>query len=157
MNDEQNSRNSQSRLGQLFQVVKEYVYELRDVRNLGMFVFVGMVLLVSWSSAKAIQTNYALQKQLEHLKQENEVGKLQNSTLKLKNQYYNTPQYLEVAARQNFGLASPGETVLLVPKDVALKNTVAKPTKTKAETTAKQLPFWQENLRDWANFFFHRS
>ncbi len=134
-----------------------YVRSLRDVRNLSLAIFVGMVLLVTYSSARAIQTNYALQKQLEQLRQENEVTKLENANIKLRNQYYNTPQYLDVAARQNLGLAAPGETVLLVPKESALKNTVPMPNQTKSTTSAKDLPFWQQNLRDWTNFFLHRG
>lgn len=145
----------------LFMTMKTYVggylASLRDVRNLGVLIFFAMVLLVSWSSARAIQTNYALQKQLERLRQENEVAKLENSNIKLRNQYYNTPQYLEVAARQNLGLAAPGETVLLVSKEVALKNVVKEVGSNSQIHVAKELSFWQKNLRDWANFFLHRS
>ena len=136
---------------------KQYVRSLRDVRNLSLAIFIGMVLLVTYSSARAIQTNYALQKQLEQIREENEVSKLENATIKLRNQYYNTPQYLEVSARQNLGLASPGETVLLVPKESALKNTVAMPKKASSDSTARDLPAWQQNLRDWTNFFLHRG
>jgi hypothetical protein len=50
---------------------------------------------------------------------------LQNENDDLKNAYYKSPQYLELSARQNFGLAAPGEKELLVPKAVALAHVPA--------------------------------
>lgn len=91
------------------------------------------------------------------MQQQNEVKKLQNETQKLENNYYTTSQYREVAARQNFGLASPGETVLLVPKETALANTVAVPESEDKEQPAKNKPFYQENFESWIDFFFHRT
>ena len=137
--------------------ISQYVSSLKDVRNLSMVIFVGMVLLVTYSSARVIQTNYALQKQLEHLRAENEVTRIENDNIRLRNQYYNTPQYLEVAARQNLGLATPGETVLLVPKETAMRHTVPMPQSMQRATPAKDLPSWQQNLRDWTNFLLHRT
>jgi hypothetical protein len=51
------------------------------------------------------------------------VLKLENQNAALQNRYYQTDQYLDLAARQNLGLAAPGEKVLLVPRSVALKYT----------------------------------
>jgi cell division protein FtsL len=101
-----------------------YIYELQDIRVAGMVVFGIVVLLISWSGVKSIDTNYQLQKQISELKQENDVANLDNQNLQLQNQYYNSNQYLDLSARQNLGLAAPGETELIVPKDVALKYTV---------------------------------
>lgn len=137
--------------------VREYVLSLRDVRNVGQLAFVALVLLISWSGIKAIQTNYGLEKQVQNMQQQNAIAQLENENLSLENAYYNTSQYLEVSARENFGLAKPGETVLLVPKAVALKHTVAQPSTEATTITAKKLPFWQTNFRDWMNFFLHRS
>src|ERR1700733_13507286 len=97
---------------------------LKDVRNVGMLVFVAIVLLVSWSGVKAINSNFSLQKQISQLQQQNAVQQLANDNLKLQNDYYNTPQYLELSARQDFGLTAPGETEWIVPQNVALAHTV---------------------------------
>src|SRR5690349_12374719 len=104
----------------LEQKYQEYLSKLTDVRVLGQVVFVGVVLLFSWSAVKVIHTNYKLQQQIARLQQENELQKLKNDNQRLKNEYYKSPQYLELAARQNFGLAAAGEKELLVPKEVAL-------------------------------------
>jgi cell division protein FtsB len=137
--------------------VKAYVLSMRDVRNVGSLAFVVLVLLISWSGVKAIETNYKLQQEVSRLQEQNEVKKLQNQNKKLENQYYTTPQYREVTARQNFGLAAPGETVLLVPKDVALAHTVSMPDEKKGSAPAKKKPFYQQNFEAWMDFFFHRA
>lgn len=138
-------------------LIKEYVHSLRDVRNVGLLVFVIIVLLVSWSGIKTIQKNYTLQKQISQLQQENEVDTLQNTNLALRNEYYSTDQYLELAARQNFGLGAPGETELLVPKDVALAHTVKQPGTASVKTSVPNQPFWQRNFESWMDFFLHRT
>ena len=131
-------------------------HKLTDIRFVGQIVFVVIVLLISWSGVKSIQTNYGLQKQITGLKQQNELQRLKNENLNLQNDYYNTDQYLEVAARQNFGLAAPGETVLIVPKSVALANTVDT-TPNQDETAQAKQPVYQRNFQSWVDFFLHRQ
>jgi cell division protein FtsB len=134
-----------------------YVQQFRDVRAVGLAVFGVIVLLISWSGAKAIQTNYDLQKQIAQLSQENQVQQLENNNLKLQNEYYNTNQYLELAARQNFGLGQPGEKELIVPKSVALAHTVSVSSgQNQARASSKQ-PFYQRNFEAWMNFFLNRQ
>lgn len=91
------------------------------------------------------------------MQQQNNIASLENENLALRNAYFNTSQYLEVSARGNFGLAKPGETVLLVPKATALAHTVPQPSTEDTTILAKNLPFWQTNFRDWMNFFLHRG
>jgi len=133
--------------------------QVRDVRMLGLGLFLVIVLLISWSGVKIIDTNYELQKQISELRQQNEVKRLANENLKLQNQYLETNQYLDVAARQNFGLAAPGETVLSVPKEVALSYTIDLPNTEQAETATvkKKQPAYQRNFQDWMDFFLHRK
>ncbi len=141
------------------------VSQLRDVQTLGLVAFVIIVLLVSWSGVKAIQANYRLEQQVAGLRQENDLQALQNNNQKLKNQYYKTPQYLELAARQNFGLAAPGEKELIVPKDVAMAHVrgvsaVGSPARALEQASAdpsKHPPFYQRNIQAWMNFFLHRQ
>jgi len=136
---------------------RNYLLSLRDIRNVGLLVFTIIVLLISWSGAKSIQTNYTLQKQISQLSQENTVQKLEDTNLALQNQYYNTSQYLELSARQNLGLGAPGETELLVPKDVALAHTVKQPGNAAASSAVPKQPFWQRNFERWIDFFLHRQ
>ena len=83
------------------EALRTYILSLRDVRNVGLLVFTVIVLLISWSGVKSIQTNYGLQKQIAQLQQEDQVQTLENDDQALQNQYYNTSQYLEITAREN--------------------------------------------------------
>jgi cell division protein FtsB len=130
---------------------------LQDVRFAGLMLFVVIVLLISWSGVKVIQTNYQLQKQIAQLGQENSVQQLKDDNLKLQNEYYNTNQYLELSARQNFGLGLPGEKLLIVPKSVALAHTVNLTTNGTVVAATAKLPFYQENLQAWMRFFRHQQ
>ena len=138
-------------------MLRTYILSLRDIRNVGLLVFTVIVLLISWSGVKSIQTNYGLQKQITELRQENGVQELKNNNLALQNQYLGTSQYLEVTARENLGLAAPGETELLVPKGVALAHTVKQPDDTSVSAEVPKRPFWQRNFQEWINFFLHRG
>ena len=135
-----------------------WLAQLKDLRVVGLIAFLAIVLLVSWSGVKAIETNYKLQKQIAALKQETAVKKLTNANLKLENEYFETPQYLEVAARHDFGLAAPGETVLNMPRSVALSFTVdlPKPETPRNESPSKQ-SIYQRNFQAWMDFLFHRK
>jgi cell division protein FtsB len=139
--------------------IYDYVLQFRDVRAVGLLFFLVIVLLISWSGVKVIDTNYRLQKQISGYQQQNQVQQLANTNVKLENQYFQTNQYLDISARQNFGLAAPGETVLNVSTAVALAHTVdlqdieqVQATKTKAKQ-----PAYQRNFQAWINFLLHRQ
>lgn len=127
--------------------------QLQDYRTVGIIVFVVIVLLVTWSGIKAVDNNYRLEKQVSALKQQNQVQKLANENLKLQNNYYNSDQYLNLAARQNFGLADPGETELIVPQNVALSYTKDLPNTKIATIKPSHSPFFVRNFKAWWNFF----
>jgi cell division protein FtsB len=132
--------------------------QLRDIRVLGLAIFLIIVLLISWSGVKAIQTNYTLQKQIAQLTQENKLQQLKNEDLNLENEYYNTNQYLELSARQNFGLGDAGETELLVPKNVALAqiNPIPNLMPGSGSLNIPQTGY-EKNLHAWIDFFLHRQ
>ena len=131
---------------------------LNDTKNLGLIAFGVIALLVSWSGVNSIQANYELQKQISEISQQNTVAELENTNLKLRNEYLKTDQYLELAARRQFGKAAPGETVVNVPKKVALANTVEpKNVAVKVATTEESKPFYLKNLQAWVDFFLHRD
>jgi cell division protein FtsL len=135
-----------------------FILRLQDVRFAGQMLFVVIVLLISWSGVKAIESNYQLQRQISALEQQTDIQKLKNTNLRLQNDYFSTNQYLELSARQNFGLAAPGEKELIVPKDAALAHTVPVPqiTESTKPKVTKQSRF-EQNYQAWVNFFMHRQ
>ncbi|HWT55866.1 MAG TPA: septum formation initiator family protein [Candidatus Microsaccharimonas sp.] len=136
---------------------QQFIVRMRDPKFAGMMLFLVVVLLISWSGVKSIQSNYELQKQIAALEQQNDLQKLRNTNLDLENQYYNTNSYQDLQARLNLGLAAPGEKEILVPKDVALSYTVDLP---KPEVTTRpkdKQSGSQRNFESWVNFFLHRQ
>jgi len=134
-----------------------YFQQLRDTRALGLVVFGVIAIMVTWSGIKSVQTNYGLQKQISALQQQNQVQQLQNNNLQLQNEYLNTNQFLELSARQDFGLGAPGEQELLVPKSVALAHTVnLGQASVSPQTATVNQSTYQRNWQAWINFFLHR-
>lgn len=134
-------------------------HNLRDVRVLGFVVFGIMVLLASWSGVTVIETNYELQKQIAQLDQQNQLQQLSNTNLKLQNEYLNSDTFLELTARKQLGKGAPGETLILVPKSVALahaKELPAEQQQAKTEQTDNR-PAYQRNFSAWMDFIFHRQ
>lgn len=99
--------------------LRAYAKSLTDTRVLGLLAFGIVALLVTWSGVKVVQTNYELDKEISIARQENNVDKLENENLKLRNTYYETAQFLELSARRQFGKAAAGEKLYTVPKEVA--------------------------------------
>lgn len=135
-----------------------YTQLLTDSRSLGLIAFGVIALLVTWSGIKAVQTNYDLQKQIARTEQANDVQKLENDNQRLRNEYYKSDEFLELAARRQFGKAMPGETLYLVPKNVAF--VYAPESKATSQTDKKpqtHKPTWQKNFEAWVNFYLHRT
>lgn len=138
--------------------VKSYLHSLQDVRNIGLLAFVVVSVLVTWSGIKVVQRNYDLQKQIAVMRQENEIKKLENSNLALKNQYLETDQYLELVARRQYNKALPGEKLLIVPKQVALAHSVEIIEPEEPESTIEsEGPWYERNFNAWLDFFFRKD
>ena len=147
-----------TKIKQNYSRTKDMVMQLRDVRVAGLLLFLVVVLMISWSGIKTIETNYQLQREIAHLKQQNDLQGLINENQRLENGYFDTPQYLELAAREGFGLAAPGESVVIVPKAVALAHTVDIKNDRKIQEKAEdKRPAYQKNFEAWMDFFFHRN
>lgn len=128
-----------------------------DARVLGLLAFGVVAILVTWSGVKVVQTNYELEKKIAVAKQRNSVQELKNENLKLKNQYYQSSQYLELSARRQFGKAAPGEKLYNVPENVALSKTI-EPLPLNADTADVQQQYgskYEKNINDWLRFLFH--
>ncbi len=129
---------------------------LSDTRILTLLAFAVVAILVTFSGISVVQKNYELDKQISAARQRNDVEKLENQNLKLKNTYYQTNQFLELAARRQFGKASAGERLYIVPEEVALAKTVDMPkpavvTAAPQKSSSKQ----RQNLDAWLDFLFY--
>ncbi len=131
------------------------INSLSDTRILTILAFGLVAVLVTWSGVRVVQTNYELEKKIAVAKQKNDIATLENQNLELKNKYYESNQYLELAARRQFGKAAIGEKLYIIPDSVAMAKTSddspqAKTLQPKAQKTNK----YADNLQAWQNFFF---
>lgn len=149
----------QEKIKQLSNKSVPVIKQMRDVRMVGLMIFVAVALLVTWSGVSVIQTNYELQQRISRLEQENDLQQLENENLRLRNQYFETDQYLELQARRQFGKAAPGETLLLVPEEVALANSVEIKRESPDEIARPKpdKPGYQKNFEAWMEFLFRRN
>lgn len=140
----------------------EIVRSLGDIRTLGMIVFLIIALLVTWSSVRVVQANYDLQKVMSAMQQVNDVQALTNNNLKLRNEYYKTDAFLELAARRHFNKAAPGEKLVIVPKEIAMAHSIDVPapksmTDKITETNNASGTSFQRNFNAWLDFLLHRQ
>jgi cell division protein FtsB len=133
--------------------------QLMDVRNIVLYIFGLIVLAIAWSGARTVQNNYELQKQVSTLNQQNQIISLQNGNTYLQNQFYKSDEYLELSARQNLGLAAPGEKVLVIPQSVAMKYVDPKLASSPAGSAPKidTRSKYVKNLESWRDFLLGRS
>ena len=133
------------------------IQDLRDVRMLGLGVFLVLVLLVSWSGVRVIETNYRLQQEIARMEEQTKLLELETANKELENKYYTTNEYLELQARKQFGKAAPGETVLVVPESIARKYVVDLPQEQQPkDIPTPHKPIYQRNFESWMDFFFRR-
>lgn len=133
------------------------IQRFSDIRVIGLIAFGIVVLLVAWSSLKALQANYELEKQKVALEQQTRLQRLENENLQLRNVYFESDEYLELSARRQLNKGAPGEKLYQIPRSVALSHTVDLPkTKQQIATEKEQdKPTYRKNLEAWRDFFFH--
>jgi cell division protein FtsB len=134
---------------------------LSDVRIIGLLAFFAVILLVAFSSVKILQTNYELQKKENELKQVNEIKKLENENLKLKNVFFESDEYLELTARRQFNKALPGEELYIIPESVAMRKVKDTPKVSTEQEEIRQKeekkPKYQRNIEAWRDFLLHKT
>ncbi len=132
----------------------KYLERLGDIRYSGQLIFLILIVMLTWSGVRSLETNYKLQLQIASLNQSNQLASLENTNISLENQYLESNQFLDISARQNLGLASTGEQELLMPKNVALSYIAPSNIKT---VTSQESVAKPSNYQLWVDFFLHRN
>lgn len=138
----------------MFTKLKVYLIKIFSINThtIGLLVIVAIAVSVTYSSAKIIHKNYTLQQQITILQQQNQLQEQINVNQKLKNQYFTTDAYLELAARRYFNKSAPGERVVLVPESVANKHAAPPAEQNTVAIAASKDPWFINNWRAWADF-----
>ena len=126
--------------------IKKY-FSYNDILLLGALI---LALGLGWNTVTAMQRNYRLQQKYDQLKAEVELEELQNENLKYNIAFLKTDDYLELAARDKFNKALPGETLVYLPSNSEAKRApVAKNTTSRKQNEATG---WRTNVRAWWDF-----
>jgi hypothetical protein len=130
-----------------YQFQHKYLTLNNIVLAIGLVVAAGWV----WGSLSVMQRNYNLQKELDDKSRQLVLAQLDTENAKLEQNYYHTEEYQELAVRQQLGLGTPGESVLILPPNSAAVETASKKTVT-IESSTK--PVAETNLKQWLDFLF---
>ncbi len=128
--------------------IKELKQTFKQYYNLNNVVVVAALLIAlswMWGTMEALQKNFTLQQEVDQHKQEVDLLRLETQNLEYEKRYFASDEFIELAARERLGLASPGEKMILLPE-----NTVTD------ELTKQNEPRIQKqtNFQQWMNFLF---
>lgn len=127
--------------------VKKYI----STNDLVLVAALLLALGLAWNTVTAMQRNYYLQQKYNQLTAEVELLKIKNQNLRYNIEYLKTDEFLEVAAREKFNKAAPGETLVYLPKSGQdAQSAVAK---TEVKQKAKLATGWRANVSAWWEFF----
>lgn len=100
-----------------------------------------------------MQRNYALQRKLDARERQLELSQLEVRTLELQKRYHQSAEYQELAARQELGLAMPGEKLLILPPNT--KSAEQANDRTRQDSSQDQVV--TSNIEQWVNFLLGRN
>jgi cell division protein FtsB len=105
----------------------------------------------TWGTISSMQTNLAAQRAYEEQERQLELTKLEVATLQYQQNYYNSDEYKDLSARTYLGLVSPGEKVLILPKNStdASREVVVDTTKS---TSGASSASTRSNFQQWMDF-----
>ena len=107
----------------------------------------------TWGTISTMQTNLTAQHAYQEQQRELELTKLEVATLQYQQNYYGSDEYKDLSARMYLGLVSPGEKVLVLPKNTmsAQREVLVDTTKpASTDTTAKVTD--RSNFQQWMDF-----
>lgn len=103
----------------------------------------------AWGAVSMMQRNYVLQRNLDAKERELTLAQLEAETLRYQGRYYASTEYQELSARENLGLANPGEKMLILPENSEEAKKVGAPSSAVSTRSARQ----PSNFKQWLDFF----
>jgi cell division protein FtsL len=110
------------------------------------------VVAVTINTSSVIMQNYTLQRDVQVAEQKVAIAQAELDTQKLRNNYFTSDAFLDIASRKQLSKGAPGEKLIIVPKSVAMLYV------TKLKATDSPLPIESpsqnsgSNLQKWGLF-----
>lgn len=127
--------------------LRQHLRKLYTLDNVVLTLAVLIALGWVWGTMDTLQNNFRLQSQVDTLRQQVRQNSLEAQNFELENQYYASPEYLELEARKRLGKAAPGEHLLILPPNTVHDKAIVSP---KPQTQDAS----ESNFQAWLNFFF---
>ncbi len=129
--------------------LQRFLYQLRHryatTNNAVIAVAAFIAVSWAWGSVSVMERNYQLEREINDKQQQLKLVRLETEMLKYQQNYYQSDEFKELAARRDLGLVKPGEKVLILPQ-----NTKTAENETPSETD--QPVAVADNFRQWINF-----
>jgi hypothetical protein len=101
----------------------------------------------------AVQRNYALQREVDDKRRQEQLIELQTDNLAYEQHYYQSREYQTLEVKRRLGLTEPGEKVLVLPPNSA----AAKANDSADQASSSVIPAETQApppLQQWLNFLF---
>ena len=98
---------------------------LATIQNISLVIAGVIAASWIWGSVATLQKNYAYQREVDENAYTIELMKLQNKNYEYMQAYYRSDEFLELSAREQLGLAKPGEKLVLLPSSEHITDTTA--------------------------------
>ena len=134
-------------------MAKNNFKEFFTLNNAIYMAAVVLAFFVVWQTTIVVLDNYALQQQVDELQAEVDILELENQKLSFNIESYKTDAYLDLAARENFNLKSPGEKVLYVPRTEGTSGS----DKESGDSISDEDTDPASNFEQWIDFLFGRE
>ena len=128
-------------------------YEYMTLNNVVMTIALIIAATWVWGAVSAMQRNFALQHNLEDKNRQLTLTQLEVETLKYQSQYYKSTEYQELTAREHYGLALPGEKLLILSPNSAKASENNQFATAQSTATVEK----SNNFQQWMDFFSGKS
>lgn len=120
--------------------------------NLTLLFFIAVSLAITWATIGQIEYNYRLEQRARTLEEEVAVLRQQNINQDLRNEFFETNYYLELSARRQLGLVSPGEKVAIINRQ-DIEAVLAEFPEEPEEIAAETIETNASPIEQWFRFF----
>lgn len=127
-----------------------FKHNFASIENIVLLIAIVMCLVWTYQSIEAMSRNWTLIDRLNSEQRTLDLLNIEIETAELENEYYNSAEYQELAARKFANKQLPGENMVYLPENSA----VAKAKHQKTSAAAPEAPTVKSNFEQWMSFLF---
>ena len=109
------------------------------------------VVAVTINTSSVIMQNYTLERDVRVAEQKVAIAQQELETQKLKNNYFKSDAFLDIATRKQLSKGLPGEKLIIVPKSVALTYVSSSAVKSDVVISKNEVST-SSNVQKWLQF-----